>query len=326
MRLEIDRKTISGRLAYAVASEGRPPRLAAEITAAEIDVDQMLASVARCSPARHSRRPARSRSRSRPATATFAGVEAKGVNAKLKFDPNGLLLERVTVADFGGAALNLKGRIEALATRAARQSRPRHRCPRARRRCRAAREVLPTRGRLAAGRSAAARAGEGPRHAAGRAGLAGGRAAGAHARAASPSTARPASVKIEMRADVAGNRLSPASGGTQSRRPDRSRRRPHARVGNRPRQSASRSTSARAGSASPRLGGLDAIRLDTRLVAGGVDLAANGAVRLSMEAVSGALDLSMTALDLTMFRRALVGPSRQPAPVTLKTRARPRQG
>ena len=41
--------------------------------------------------------------------ATIGGVEAKAAKAKLSFDANGLVFERVAVADLGGAALDLNG-------------------------------------------------------------------------------------------------------------------------------------------------------------------------------------------------------------------------
>src|SRR5262249_13724207 len=46
------------------------------------------------------------------AVVTVAGVEAKDAHAQLSFDANGVVLQRVSVADLGGAGLSLTGRIE----------------------------------------------------------------------------------------------------------------------------------------------------------------------------------------------------------------------
>ena len=44
--------------------------------------------------------------------ATLAGIDAKRVDVNVRIDANGLGVERLTIADFGGATLAVKGRID----------------------------------------------------------------------------------------------------------------------------------------------------------------------------------------------------------------------
>ena len=48
--------------------------------------------------------------------ATFAGVEARMVNAQVKFDAGILHIDRLSVGDVGGAALDISGRIDELSS------------------------------------------------------------------------------------------------------------------------------------------------------------------------------------------------------------------
>ena len=60
--------------------------------------------------------PARLRSRLRSARARIAGFEARNAAARFKLDANGIQIERLSVADFGNAAFEAKGRIETSTT------------------------------------------------------------------------------------------------------------------------------------------------------------------------------------------------------------------
>ena len=117
LKAEIDRKAIAGRLAYAMGRSqpaGAPRCRAQRRRARSRSGDRLLPR--RRSPARRSMRRAKSRSPWISGVATIGGIEAKQAKAKLSFDANGLIFERVAVADLGGATLDLNGRIEALAT------------------------------------------------------------------------------------------------------------------------------------------------------------------------------------------------------------------
>lgn len=115
LKAEFDRKAIEGRLAYAWAAPGRKALLDAQITAPELDVDGTLAFVRAALAGASVDMPSEVTLALDVGLATMAGIEAKGVKAKLKLDANGLALERASVADLGGASVDLSGRIDGLA-------------------------------------------------------------------------------------------------------------------------------------------------------------------------------------------------------------------
>jgi uncharacterized protein involved in outer membrane biogenesis len=116
LKADIDRKAIAGRLAYFWAGATRPARVDAELSAAELDLDQAIAFTRAALAGTTLDPPGEVALAVDIAVATIGGVEAKDAKAKLNFDANGLVLERVAVADLGGAALDLNGRIDAIVT------------------------------------------------------------------------------------------------------------------------------------------------------------------------------------------------------------------
>jgi large subunit ribosomal protein L24 len=112
LRAEFDRKTIEGRLAYVFAADQRPARLDAALTAPEIDIDGALAFADKALAGSTFERPREIALALDFGRAHYAGVEAKGATANLKFDASGLVIERLAVADFGGAVLKANGRID----------------------------------------------------------------------------------------------------------------------------------------------------------------------------------------------------------------------
>jgi uncharacterized protein involved in outer membrane biogenesis len=113
---EIDRKAVAGRLAYAWATDARPARLEGQLTAAELDIDQAIGAARAALAGTTLDAPGEAALAVDIGVATIGGVAAKSAKVKLSFDQNGLVLERVAVADLGGAALDLNGRIEQLLT------------------------------------------------------------------------------------------------------------------------------------------------------------------------------------------------------------------
>jgi uncharacterized protein involved in outer membrane biogenesis len=111
-KAEIDRKTVEGRLLYAAAAGGHPPRLEAELKAAVLDIDRLVAVGRAALAGTAPELPGETALAIEVGRATIAGVEAKDANVKLRLDAGGLVLERVAFADFGGATFNLNGRIE----------------------------------------------------------------------------------------------------------------------------------------------------------------------------------------------------------------------
>jgi large subunit ribosomal protein L24 len=116
LKAEIDRKAIAGRLAYSWAAAARPARLDAELNAAAIDVDQAVTFTRAALAGTTLDAPGEMTLSIDIGAASVAGVQAKDVHAKLTFDANGLVLQRVAVADLGGAALDLNGRIDSVLT------------------------------------------------------------------------------------------------------------------------------------------------------------------------------------------------------------------
>ncbi len=111
LRVDLDRRSLEGRLAYTVAP-GRPTRLDAALKAAELDVDAGLAFARAALDGSAIERPDEIALAVDINRATMAGVEVKGVNGKFRFDAAGLVFDGVSIADLGGAALRLDGRLD----------------------------------------------------------------------------------------------------------------------------------------------------------------------------------------------------------------------
>jgi len=112
LKLEFDRKIIEGRVAYAGASGTRPPRLDAELKAAELDVDAVLAFGRAALDGSAMERPRMISLNVDVGRANVAGIDVKGISGTFKLDPDGLTFDKVRVADLADAAFNLNGRME----------------------------------------------------------------------------------------------------------------------------------------------------------------------------------------------------------------------
>ncbi len=112
LKAEVDRKAIEGRLAYVFAADQRPPRLDAAVSAAEIDLDGAIAFANNALAGTTFERPGEIVLALEFGRAIYAGIDARGATAALKFDASGLVIERLAIADFGGAVLNVSGRID----------------------------------------------------------------------------------------------------------------------------------------------------------------------------------------------------------------------
>ena len=112
LKFEFDRRIIEGRLAYAGAIGGKPPRLDAELKAAELDVDGVLAFGRAALDGTAFERPRAGSLSMDIGRATVAGIDVKGISGTLKLDPEGLTFDKVRIADLADAAFNLNGRME----------------------------------------------------------------------------------------------------------------------------------------------------------------------------------------------------------------------
>jgi large subunit ribosomal protein L24 len=115
---EIDRKSVTGRAAYRFATAAAPARLDANLTAVELDLDRVLALAESVSASTTFERPKEIALALDIGRTTYAGVEATKTHAVLGFDGTGLKIERLSVADIGGAAVEASGRIDNLETAA----------------------------------------------------------------------------------------------------------------------------------------------------------------------------------------------------------------
>ena len=111
LQAAFDRKTVTGRFAYAFASGDRVAKLDVAFNAPELDIDAALgfgnAIIAGSSIARpHDMTIAADIGR-----ATVAGLVGRDASARLKVDGNGVQIDRLAIADLGGAAFSASGRI-----------------------------------------------------------------------------------------------------------------------------------------------------------------------------------------------------------------------
>src|SRR6185437_1922942 len=99
-----DGKTVTGRLAYAFASGGRAAKLDAALNAAELDIDAALAFGNALIAGSAIERPHDMTIAIDIGRASVAGFVARDTSARLQVD-------KLSVADLGGAAFSAKGRI-----------------------------------------------------------------------------------------------------------------------------------------------------------------------------------------------------------------------
>ncbi len=114
LKLEFDRMTVAGRLAYAWASDDRPARLDVALTAPEIDFDRVHAVAKAVLGDSTFDLPREGALSLKIARAVVAGIEAKQTDVSMRADANGFEIERFAIADFGGAGLVVKGHVRAL--------------------------------------------------------------------------------------------------------------------------------------------------------------------------------------------------------------------
>jgi large subunit ribosomal protein L24 len=112
LKFEFDRKSVQGRFAYAGASGARPPRLDAELKAAELDVDGVMAFGRAALDGSAIDWPREVSVAVDIARATVAGIDVKGVSGTFKLDPAGVTFDKVRIADLADAAFSLNGRME----------------------------------------------------------------------------------------------------------------------------------------------------------------------------------------------------------------------
>ncbi len=106
-----DGKTVTGRLAYVFASGGRTAKLDAALNAPELDIDAALGFGNALIAGSAIERPHDMTIAIDIGRASIAGFVARDASARLKVDAGGLQIDRLAVADLGGAAFSASGRI-----------------------------------------------------------------------------------------------------------------------------------------------------------------------------------------------------------------------
>jgi len=109
---EIDRKWVEGRFAYAWAAGEKPARLEADLNAAELDVDALMSFANTVRGATTFETPREVTLGLGIGRAVVAGVAASNISARFRRDASGLHVERLSIGDVGGNALDVSGRID----------------------------------------------------------------------------------------------------------------------------------------------------------------------------------------------------------------------
>ncbi len=112
LNAEFDRKTVTGLFAYAFAAGTRPARLDAAFHAPELDIDTALGFGKALLAGSHIERPRDMSIAADIGHATVAGFDVRDASARLKVDADGLQIDKLSVADLGGAAFSASGRID----------------------------------------------------------------------------------------------------------------------------------------------------------------------------------------------------------------------
>jgi large subunit ribosomal protein L24 len=112
LKLDLDRISVDGRLAYAWANDGRPARLEAELAVPEIDLDRAHAIALAALGEATFDWPREGRLSLKIARAMVAGMEARQADVDMRIDAKGIDIAQLAIADYGGAAIAVKGRID----------------------------------------------------------------------------------------------------------------------------------------------------------------------------------------------------------------------
>ncbi len=116
MTAALDQENVTGRLAYSWTAGNRPAVLDGEIHAAALDVDTFAAFIKAAASDASFEVPHEVALVLDIGKARFANADAQTVNARVKLDAGVLHIERLSVADLGGAAVDVSGRIDDLYT------------------------------------------------------------------------------------------------------------------------------------------------------------------------------------------------------------------
>jgi len=112
----LDQEKVDGRFAYSWAAGKRPASLDGELHAPKLDIDALTAFADAVVANGALEIPHDVALILDVGDATFAGFEARGINARVKVDAGILHIDRLSISDLGGAALDINGRIDELSS------------------------------------------------------------------------------------------------------------------------------------------------------------------------------------------------------------------
>jgi uncharacterized protein involved in outer membrane biogenesis len=116
LAVALDQEKLAGRLAYTWPVNDRPATLDADLRAAELDVDALTTFAKTAVGDDGFVLPQQGVLALDIGRLMFVGVGARTVKAQIKFDAGKLQIDRLSVGDLGGAALNISGRIDELSS------------------------------------------------------------------------------------------------------------------------------------------------------------------------------------------------------------------
>jgi hypothetical protein len=112
----LDQENLQGRLVYTWAVANRPASLDGELRAATLNIDALASFVKTAASDGALEIPHQVALVLDVDRATYAGVDARAVNARVKFNAGILHIDRLSIGDLGGAAIDISGRIDELSS------------------------------------------------------------------------------------------------------------------------------------------------------------------------------------------------------------------
>jgi uncharacterized protein involved in outer membrane biogenesis len=112
----LEQESMQGRLAYTWATANRPATVDGELHAATLNIDALTAFAKAALSDSALEIPHQAALVLDVGKATFAGVDARMINAKVKFDAGIVHIDRLSIGDLGGAALDISGRLDELSS------------------------------------------------------------------------------------------------------------------------------------------------------------------------------------------------------------------
>ena len=112
MRATFARKTITGRFAYVFAAGKQPSKLVADLNAPELDLDVALGFGKALAKGSDLARPRDMAIKADIGRATISGIEGHDVSARINVDADHWRIDKLAVADLGGASFSANGNLE----------------------------------------------------------------------------------------------------------------------------------------------------------------------------------------------------------------------